>query len=312
MKNIKISALTDVGMVREENEDNFWHRDYGNIVAATVADGMGGHIGGRAASETAVETIERLFNQNRGRLAVVELIEDCLVLGNRKIREKAAEKFRGMNIGTTCTLAVVSAPEAGRGAAPRGRSGELIVHFGHIGDSKLYLINGDEITQKSTDHTMLQRLLDTDALKPEQAETFSHKNVIYKSLGGTEKLDLDPVEQFPLGWGNILLLCSDGLSNYLKPPEMVYILQGSGNLKRAAEYMVDLAKFRGGDDNITVVLLEYGKYPRKKGVTLENIKKVKRKGSGKKKIVLKISKRDVVILLLAALAILAALLFRLI
>lgn len=309
MKDIKIFALTDVGMVREENEDSCWYRDYGDMAAAVVADGMGGHIGGKAASETAVETIERLIGQNRRRLGIEELIDDCLLLAHRRIRERAALEFRGMNIGTTCTLIVVE-PETDDAASSASRA--LQVHSGHIGDSKLYLINGHHIVQKSKDHTMLQRLLDTDALKPEQAENFSHKNVIYKALGGMEKLELDPVQHFRLGWGDLLLLCSDGLSNYIKSPEMVRIVHGCGNLKKAAQYMVDLAKLRGGDDNITVILLEYGHFPRDKGIPLEKLGKVKQAGIGsKKKILLKISKRDLVILLLIILFMLAGLLLHL-
>ena len=265
MKNIKIFGLTDVGMKREKNEDSFTIFRTSNMDVVVVADGMGGHTGGQIASSTTVETIKNYFKKNGKKLKIKELIEDSLTLSNRKIREISAGLAPGMSMGTTCTMAVI-----------KGK----FCYYGHIGDSKLYHITKDSISQISTDHTMLQRMLDSGALKPEEAENYAHKNIIYRSIGGSENFKSDSTKHFLFIKGEILLLCSDGLSGYITSEEMLEILKAKANIKSAAEYMINLAKHRGGDDNITVIIVEKGKFRREKGIKLQKIKKIKRKTQG--------------------------------
>jgi len=287
MKNIKIFGLTDVGMVREKNEDSFAIFKTSDMDVAVVADGMGGHTGGQIASSTTVETIKNYFQKNGKKLKIKELIEDSLTLSNRKIREISASLPAGMSMGTTCTMAVI-----------RGK----FCYYGHIGDSKLYHITKDSINQISTDHTMLQRMLDSGALKAEEAENYAHKNIIYRSIGGSENFKIDSTEHFLFIEGEMLLLCSDGLSGLLTQEEMFEILKAKGNIKSAAEYMINLAKHRGGDDNITLIIVEKGKFRREKSIKLQKIKKIKRKIGGE-------NRKPLIAVLLILLLVLTTLLF---
>lgn len=266
MKDIKVFGLTDVGMVRPHNEDHYLLKIYDDMVVAAVADGMGGAAYGEVASRITVETVEDLFEKNRSSMAVEILVREALLRSHQKIREEGKLLHGNMSMGTTCTLVAVARKKSKAPKRP-----PLLAYMGHIGDSRFYLIHKDEIQQKSTDHTMVQKLLEAGALKPDEASRFVHKGIIYKSLGGSETLKMDSVETFSLKKGNILLLCSDGFSNYIRPADMVMSLQAKPDLEQAAHYMVELAKYRGGDDNITVVLVEYGLYPRKKDIELEEI-----------------------------------------
>lgn len=262
MKEVKAFALTDRGLIRPRNEDNFLLKIYDGIMVAAVADGMGGEAHGEIASRLAVETIEKTFEKKKTKLTPEKLVIDSLVRSHKKIRRKGESFDTSLKMGTTCTLAALT---------PVPGNGNLRVHLGHIGDSRMYLVGKDDIRQMSTDHTMVQKLLEVGALKPDEVEHFVHKNIIYKSLGGNEDLLLDPVEEFDLPHGSIILICSDGFSNYIKPDEMRRILQGKESLEAACHYMVDLANYRGGDDNITVILVEFGEFQRRNDIDLEQV-----------------------------------------
>lgn len=262
MKEIKAFALTDRGLIRPRNEDNFLLKIYGSMMVAAVADGMGGEAHGEIASQLAVETIAKNFENKKARLTPEKLVIDSLKRSHKKIRLKGESLDNSPKMGTTCTLAAIT---------PAPGNGRLKVHLGHIGDSRMYLVEQDGIRQMSTDHTMVQKLLEVGALKPDEVEHFVHKNVIYKSLGGNEDLLLDPVEEFDLPKGSILLMCSDGFSNYIKAEEMQRILQAKESLEEACHYMVDLANYRGGDDNITVILVEFGQFQRCSDIDLEQV-----------------------------------------
>lgn len=303
MNDIKLYALSDVGIVREKNEDSYYIGRFHDAAVLLVADGMGGAVGGKIASTTAVEVISRAFKKQLGKNNEAEIIANAMASAHAAIRKKGETAGGNLNMGTTCTLAVISKDGQSVASGKKKEKKKIVAIFGHIGDSKLYHIRGDVVVQQSTDHTMLQRMLDAGAIKPEEAENFDHKNIIYKSLGGSEKVDLDPVQSFELQAGDVLLLCSDGLSNYVTSEEMAAILRGSVSLKAAARYLVKLAKYRGGDDNITVVMAEYGSFAREHSLKLERIRKTTRNSRPRG------GKRWVVFSLLAVLFILCALLF---
>jgi len=283
VKNIQISGLSDAGMVRDKNEDSLWSAAFKEMAVLVVADGMGGYLGGQMASGIVVQTVKKLFDLNRSRLSPPELIEDSLVLANKKIRELSHSHFEGLTVGSTCVLAVVTPPD---GASKRKLRGLLRVQYAHLGDSRLYLIRGSAIRQISIDHTMLQKLLESGILSGAEADNYAHKNVIYKSLNGDEKLALDPIQSFDLERGGVLLLCSDGLSNFVSPEDMIRVLQGTPTLDQAVNYMVHLANARGGDDNISVLMLEHGGYERQKNVKLDKLPRLKRKSAARRKRVL--------------------------
>ncbi len=259
MKEMRVSAKSDVGQVRNQNEDSFWTFSKGDQALLLVADGMGGSVGGKIASTTAVDVFTERFGRGLPE-DVPAALGESMTEAHRRIRGKGEIDGRNINMGTTCTVAVI-----------RTLENSATVTFTHIGDSKLYHLRGENIVQRSEDHTMLKRMLDAGALRPEDAADYIHRNVIYKSLGGAEKLDLDPVQFFDLEPGDALRLCSDGLSNDVPPEEMRRVLRGSKQLDEAARYLVNLANSRGGDDNITVVVSEFMELKRDPGIHLPEL-----------------------------------------
>ena len=292
MKDIHVTGLSDVGQVRLHNEDSILLTQHQGWLLAVVADGMGGHIGGRQASQTAVQTVKHLSKMNQGKLPAGELIEDCLLLAHRRIRELSGGGEGKLAMGTTCTIVYLQEKDKGTSVPERvdlppepldeeqlGKNEDSYqVSLGHVGDSKLYHFaqNGD-IVQRSTDHTMAQKLLDSGVLKAEDMDSYPHKNIIYKSLGGQGELDIDPIESFQFRRNEALLLCSDGLSNYVNSAELISIIRKSSHVSEAAKYMVHLANVRGGDDNISVIIIEHGSLPRLKSGQLERLPRIKRK-----------------------------------
>ncbi len=259
----ELYGLSDVGMIRIENEDSFLIRSFGDIDLLIVADGMGGHVGGKVASGLAVETIERFVENNHLRLNPQELISDAMALAHRRILERRRKEPSLDGMGTTCTIALLLPYKEADGLK------KIRVVYGHIGDSKLNHISREGIRQLTTDHTLIQRMLDSRAISYEESKSSAHRGVIYKSLGGTDQLDLDPPQSFVLKSGEAVLLCSDGLSGYLEPEELRRILRASSGIESAARYMIDLAKERGGDDNITVAIASLDTPPPDRSIVLK-------------------------------------------
>jgi len=245
-------ALSDIGRERTNNEDQFLLEKVSNWLVVAVADGMGGAAGGEVASWLAVNTVSRLIHLNVDRLPMNEIMEDCLVLAHERIRHRGETSFGNINMGTTLTFAAIRENESSPDHSRK-------VFLGHIGDSRFYLLGNDGVRQVTRDHSMTQHLLDSGVLTPQTARNFRYRNVIYKSLGGSREFDPDPVDVLDVPPGSIMLLCSDGLSNYLDAMDMWRIVNHSRNLPGAARLMVDLALLRGGADNITVVLASAGK-----------------------------------------------------
>ncbi len=264
MKDIKVYAITDVGMVREANEDSYFVKDYGDMVVLTVADGMGGHIGGKTASTTAVKTIEKEFNKYRKDLPTEELMVRTMRKAHERIKEKSKGLPPGKSMGTTCTMSVIK------------DKGE--VYLAHVGDSKLFQIRDDMIVQQSEDHTWVAAMIKAGVMSEEEAKQSENRNVITRSLGAGKDVKIDPAKKIDMKKGDILLLCSDGLTGYLTKDEILKIIKGTKDIKSAGKYMVELAKSRGGDDNITVIIAEYGRYKRDKNIRLDKIGKLRKPG----------------------------------
>lgn len=248
----RMFALSDIGRVRSNNEDQFLLERISDWIVVAVADGMGGAAGGEVASWLAVNTVYRLIHQNVDRLPMTEIMEDCLVLAHERIRHRGETSFGNINMGTTLTFAAIADKHDSHAHSRK-------VFLGHVGDSRLYLLGKDGVRQVTRDHSMTQHLLDCGVLTPQTAQNFRYRNVIYKSLGGSREFDPDPVDMLEVPQGSILLLCTDGLSNYLDPMDMWRIVNHGRNLPRAARLMVDLALLRGGADNITVAMVSAGK-----------------------------------------------------
>jgi len=248
------AGLTDVGRKRTHNEDAYLLLPEEYLWC--VADGMGGHASGEVAARLAVEELAEFF-QLTGRDEEATwpfkldpkhgYEENRLVTGvklaNLRIHERAQSdpKLRGM--GTTivaCSL-------------PKG-SNTLLV--GHVGDSRMYLFRGGQIRQVTEDHSLLNDYLRTKKLTPEEVEAFPHKNVIVRALGMKPAVEVDVLRE-ELQDGDIVLLCSDGLSGMVTDAKMGDIIRGAGgDLRLAARGLVEAANDGGGVDNITCVLVQ--------------------------------------------------------
>ncbi|WP_309121350.1 Stp1/IreP family PP2C-type Ser/Thr phosphatase [Paenibacillus sp.] len=243
---LKTAYKTDVGRVRSVNEDRIVVKDgVAGCTLAIVADGMGGHQAGDTASQITIELLVGALDRVSGDLDDDERkarLVGAIREANAKVFEVASgkEHYRGM--GTTVTAALADASR---------------VLIGHIGDSRAYYINHETISQITEDHTLVNELVKTGQLTPDEAAVHPRRNVITRALGTEADVDVDLVF-LPWSAGDMLLLCSDGLSNMVPESEMTRTVRGEGTLSEKADRLVEYALNAGGDDNISVVLIENG------------------------------------------------------
>ncbi len=225
----EFGAKSDVGSVRANNEDSY--KIAQNF--AIVADGMGGHKKGEVASAFAVEIISDFIADKK--CSVVQAIEAA----NKEIYKKSITKaYLGM--GTTVVMCLMEEDKA---------------VFANVGDSRGYLFSQGELVQVTKDHSLVQKLIDDGEITEAEAEKREDKSVILRAVGADENVSVDVFERDVLS-GDIVMLCSDGLSNCVKPDEIALILKGEESLQKKAERLVEMANNNGGYDNITVVLLK--------------------------------------------------------
>lgn len=238
---MKTFAVTDVGMVRQVNQDYVYTTDnpigpLANLFV--VADGMGGHQAGDYASKYTVETlIKELENSN------IEDVEKALVsaikVANREIIKKANQDSELKGMGTTVVVATIV---------------NQMMYFANVGDSRLYLIN-EGITQLTKDHSLVEEMVRLGGIKPEEAKYHPDKNIITRAIGAKDNVEVDFYEH-RLKKGDIILMCTDGLSNMVEDDELFHIVQGGRDIVESAVSLVDAAKENGGTDNIGIVLIE--------------------------------------------------------
>jgi PPM family protein phosphatase len=232
------AGVTDVGRVRDGNEDDFIDQaDRLGLVA--VADGMGGHRAGEVASATALEAL-------RASVANGQSLRDAIEGANDAVLEKSESDLELHGMGTTLTAGML------------GSDGHLVV--GHVGDSRAYLVRGGELTQITTDHSLVEEMVRDGVLTPEQAEVHPQRSTITRALGIDSRVEVDeyPIELQP---GDRILLCSDGLTTMVRPDQIAGILTREPDPKRAAQLLVDAANAAGGEDNITAVIIEAVEVP---------------------------------------------------
>jgi protein phosphatase len=226
-----VGAATDVGRVREGNEDAYLVDDTIGLVA--VADGMGGHRAGEVASATALEALRAAVAGGR---PLREAIEDA----NRAVYGKSLTDASLRGMGTTLTAGTLAA------------GGTLIV--GHVGDSRAYLMHDGELRRLTTDHSLVEELVRDGRLTADEAAVHPQRSIITRALGVDESVEVDvyPVELAP---GDRVLLCSDGLTGMVQPETIAAELRREDDPDRAATRLVDAANAAGGEDNITVVVV---------------------------------------------------------
>jgi len=255
---IRFFAATDVGNVREHNEDNFLVDK--KLSLFVVADGMGGHAAGEVASAIAVRTIHEEVKRERDLLTdfiagargasrvtnkdVLALMEHAVQRACARIHEEAQGDPQKRGMGTTLSCLLVL-----------GSTGFIA----HVGDSRIYMVRAGAVQQVTDDHTVFNELLKRGKLAREQIEKVGHKNAITRAVGVYERVDVDTL-MIEVIAGDQFLLASDGLTGYLETAEeLLPFVTGEGDT--ATKGLVDLAKTRGGKDNITVVLVRMGGDP---------------------------------------------------
>jgi len=238
---MRIIAKTDIGKVRSSNQDSYAAGEFRNGVAwAVVCDGMGGYAGGNIASSTAVKSIsERItsaYRENMTASSIKNLLVTAIANANYEIYDmaKASEELEGM--GTTVVAAIMT---------------DNTIFVAHAGDSRAYLISGDDIHQLTRDHSLVQNMLENGEITEEEAQKHPKKNLITRALGVEEELKVDfTVEDAQPG--DVLLICTDGLTNYVDNPTILQVVRDEHDADYASS-LVDLANGNGGGDNITVV-----------------------------------------------------------
>jgi serine/threonine protein phosphatase PrpC len=243
---IEVSSQTDIGCLRQNNEDSFgyWEPEDDRQFArkgrlAVVADGMGGYEGGQEASRLAVETLVASYRDYGGDDPQTALVE-ALQSAHEHIREYsfAHPELRGM--GTTCTAAAIV---------------QDALYFVHVGDTRLYLIREGHITKVTRDHSYVGRLVESGIISPEEAEKHPQRNILTAALGTNPDLIMDsPGRPEPLYPEDVLLICTDGLWGQVRDPEILDAVENK-SAEQAGRELIDLARERGGPDNITVEIL---------------------------------------------------------
>jgi PPM family protein phosphatase len=227
--------LTDTGRRRMRNEDAYVFEP----PLFAIADGMGGARAGEIAAGIAAAALR----DGRGEASDEASLEAVIAEANRRVWERSVADPSTAGMGTTVTVALVDAP------------GEQIV-FGHVGDSRAYRLRGDELEQITTDHSLVAELVESGVLTPEEAERHPQRSAITRAVGTEQAIEVD-VFTVPAEHGDVVLLCSDGLTDMLSEEDLAEALLEAGrDPEEAARKLVAAANAQGGEDNITVVLFE--------------------------------------------------------
>jgi len=258
---IELFARTEVGCVRERNEDAFVvadleagatslapdarNRDVGGGFLIGVCDGMGGAAAGDVASSIAAEQLKVTLTASapyRDSASAQSALLQSVSVSNRAIGDFARQHPERQGMGTTMTAALIFGPD---------------VHIVHVGDSRAYLRRGRAFTQLTTDHSVVGQMIASGQLSPEQARSYEHRNVLLQALG------VQPVVQPELviatvRVGDVLLLCSDGLTGPLTDEDVMQIMLRFEDPVRACRALTEAACAAGGPDNVTVAIVRFG------------------------------------------------------
>jgi len=243
---IEVSVQSDIGCLRKNNEDSFgyWEPDEDEKFArqgrlAIVADGMGGYEGGQEASRLAVDTLVETYRDYDGNDPQQALIEG-MQAAHEEIRRYGTDHPALQGMGTTCTAAAIVGDA---------------MHYVHVGDTRLYLIREGQITQVTRDHSYVGRLVEAGMITREEAERHPQRNILTAAVGTTPELIMDsPGRPEPLRPGDVIVICTDGLWGQVQDQEILEAIKKQ-SAEGAGHDLIELARQRGGPDNITVNIL---------------------------------------------------------
>ncbi len=241
---MRYAGRTHTGLVREINQDSYLVIELSEqkALAVVLADGMGGHNAGELASSLAVEyaaeqTKAKDFTGKNFASQITQIMEEA----NKLVYTKSLQDITHVGMGTTMIMAIVADSE---------------INIGHVGDSRVYILRNGELKRITTDHSLVEELLQSGAITTEEAENHPSKNVITKALGCEPKIYIDNYKR-EIENGDKMLLCSDGLTNMVKEQEIRNVLTGTEDPEEAVDKLIEKANNYGGEDNVTAVAVYF-------------------------------------------------------
>jgi serine/threonine protein phosphatase PrpC len=242
---LDIGLATDVGRVREGNEDALLavHADgarYGQVLVA-VADGMGGHKAGEVASALAIAALRRALQEIDASASAERLLIDAAELGNRTIWDAASDDIEKEGMGTTLVCALLTA------------DGQAVI--ANVGDSRAYTVSNGTATLVTVDHTWVNQQVLSGLMSERDARASPFRNLLTRTLGNAPNVEVDVFSGLQLEAGDALILVSDGVTGYLDERDFAAIMSASTRAQNAAEQLVAEAVQRGGADNATAVVV---------------------------------------------------------
>ncbi|MDF2521462.1 MAG: Stp1/IreP family PP2C-type Ser/Thr phosphatase [Clostridia bacterium] len=256
---MRSAGKSDIGLVRKVNEDDFIclrlndmlevKDSAADLYLCIVADGMGGRNAGEVASSMAVKEIVEfikeqyinvLLDENADDEKIFNLIKHAITYSNDKIYKKSLLTSECVGMGTTLSMILVK---------------DKTLYYGHVGDSRIYLIRENQIKRLTEDHSLVAELVKQGSIKPEEAVSHPQKNIITRAVGTEYGIEVDLGRQ-DIVEGDYILLCTDGLSNLIGDDEILRLVLNAPDIEQACQDLIDKAKENGGFDNITVVVIE--------------------------------------------------------
>ena len=242
---MRIVAKTDIGLMRTSNEDSYAAGELpGSVAWAVVCDGMGGAAGGNIASSTAVKLIsERIssgYHKGMSSNSIRNVLTSAITAANYSVFDAGQQNPELQGMGTTVVATILV---------------DGVACIAHVGDSRAYLLSEGKLRQLTKDHSFVQEMVDNGRLTEAEAKDDPRKNIITRALGVAEELRIDFCEEF-LDDSDVLLICTDGLTNFVTETEICEITS-EAKYYEYAEKLVNRANKNGGGDNITVVTLSY-------------------------------------------------------
>lgn len=237
---MEVSIKSDIGRKRELNEDSILANVDDNFTLIVIADGMGGHKAGEVASEMATRLVDQYVRDNiNSDIEALALVERSMVYANDEIYSNSKANEDRIDMGTTCDTCLIQ---------------EKDMYVGHVGDSRVYLYRNNGLRQITKDHSLYNEINETGNIPLEEIEKIASKNIITRALGGEKGVRVDQ-HYIQLEEGDLVLLCTDGLSNEISDEDIKTVLSEELSLDYKAEKLVQMANDAGGADNITLGLI---------------------------------------------------------
>lgn len=240
---MRMGAYSDIGRVRKINEDSYFSYKNENLIGGMVADGMGGCNAGEIASRMTTvivkDCIIQKFNPDMDYVELGEMIRRAFIEANAEIYEYARHHDEVYGMGTTASMAFIFKER-------------LVVV--HVGDSRVYTVDGDKISQITTDHSLVQELLKRGSITTDDAKNHPQKNLITRAIGTDPSIKVDVcIKDYN---GETVVICSDGLTNLVSDEQIKNIINENDELQNGVEELVSLANKKGGVDNITCLAFD--------------------------------------------------------